>query len=91
MKTNYDFPYQFLDMTSEGVRYLETKFEDTELSISIDLGEYEFNENIDVILEVEATQTFYRKLFVLSESKSTVQLAWRFRLRAGRQHRRHGF
>ena len=76
MKTNYDFPYQFLDMTSEGVRYLETKFEDTELSISIDLGEYEFNENIDVILEVEATQTFYRKLFVLSESKSTVKIKY---------------
>ena len=76
MKTNYDFPYQFLDMTSEGVRYLETKFEDTELSISIDLGEYEFNENVDVILEVESTQTFYRKLFVLAESKSTVKIKY---------------
>lgn len=76
MKTNYDFPYQFLDLTSEGVRYLETKFEDTELAISIDLGEYEFNESIDVILEVESTQTFYRKLFVLSESKSTVKIKY---------------
>ena len=76
MKTNYDFPYQFLDLTSEGVSYLETKFEDTELAISIDLGEYEFNESIDVILEVEATQTFYRKLFVLSESKSTVKIKY---------------
>ena len=76
MKTNYDFPYQFLDMTSDGVRYLETKFEDTELSISIDLGEYEFNESIDVILEVESAQTFCRKLFVLSESKSTVKIKY---------------
>ena len=76
MKTNYDFPYQFLDRTNEGVNYLETKFEDTELVISIDLGEYEFNESIDVILEVEATQTFYRKLFVLSESKSTVKIKY---------------
>jgi len=72
MKTNYDFPYQFLDLTNSGVRYLEPMFEDTELAISIDLGEYEFNESVDVILEVESTQTFYRKLFVLSESKSNV-------------------
>jgi hypothetical protein len=76
MKTNYEFPYQFLDLTNEGVRYLETKFEDTELIISIDLGEYEFNDSIDVILEVESTQTFYRKLFVLSESKSTVKIKY---------------
>ena len=76
MKTNYDFPYQFLDLTNSGVRYLEPKFEDTELVISIDLGEYEFNESVDVILEVESTQTFYRKLFVLSESKSTVKIEY---------------
>jgi hypothetical protein len=76
MKTNYDFPYQFLDLTNEGVRYLETKFDDTELVISIDLGEYEINESIDVILEVEATQTFYRKLFVLSENKSIVKIKY---------------
>jgi len=76
MKTNYDFPYQFLDMTSEGVRYLETRFEDTELSISIDLGEYAFNEYIDIIVEFEASQTFYRKLFVLSESKSTLKIKY---------------
>ena len=76
MKTNYDFPYQFLDLTNAGVRYLEPMFEDTELAISIDLGDYEINESIDVILEVEATQTFYRKLFVLSESKSTVKIKY---------------
>lgn len=74
MKTNYDFPYQFLDLTSTDVRYLEPKFEDTELEISIDLGIYEFNESVDVILEVESSQTFYRKLFVMSESKSTVKI-----------------
>ncbi len=28
MKTNYDFPYQFLDLTGTDVRYLEPKFED---------------------------------------------------------------
>lgn len=76
MKTNYDFPYQFLDFTNEGLRYVETKFEDTELVILIDLGEYEFNESIDVILEVESSQTFYRKLFVLSENKSTVKIKY---------------
>lgn len=76
MKTNYDFPYQFLDLTNTGVRHLEPKFEDTELVISIDLGEYKFNESIDIILEVESSQTFYRKLFVLSESKSTLKIKY---------------
>jgi hypothetical protein len=76
MKTNYDFPYRFLDLISADVSYIETKFDDTELVISIDLGEYEFNERVDVIIEVEATQTFYRKLFLLSESKSTVKIKY---------------
>jgi hypothetical protein len=76
MKINYDYPYQFLDYTKEGIRYLETKFDDTELVFTIDLGEYEFNNRIDVILEVESTQTFYRKLFVLSEIKSTVKIEY---------------
>ncbi len=76
MKTNYDFPYQFLDLAKAGVSYIETKFEDAELVISIDLGEYQFNESIDVIFEVESSQTFCRRLFVLSESKSTVKIKY---------------
>jgi hypothetical protein len=76
MKTNYDFPYQFLDMRTLGESYVETKFEETELVISIDLGEYEFNENVDVIFEVEASQTFYRRLFVLPERKSTLKIKY---------------
>lgn len=76
MKTNYDFPYHFLDLTNTDSCSIETKFDDTELVISIDLGEYEFNESVDVILEVEATQTFYRKVFVLLESKSTVKIKY---------------
>lgn len=76
MKTNYDFPYQFLDMTRTGESYIESKFEDTELVISIDLDEYEFNESVDVIFEIEASETFYRRLFVLSESKSTVKIKY---------------
>jgi len=74
MKTNYDFPYQFLDLTSASETYIETKFDNTELVISVDLGDYKFNESVDVIFEVEASQTFYRRLFVLSESKSTVKI-----------------
>lgn len=76
MKTNYDFPYQFLDLTKKGESYIETKFEDAELLISIDLSGFEFNESVDVIFEVESSQTFYRKLFVLPESKSTVKIKY---------------
>lgn len=76
MKTNYNFPYQFLDLTNASESYIETKFEDTELVISIDLGEYEFNEGFNIILEVESSQTFYRRLFVLSENKSTVKIKY---------------
>lgn len=76
MKTNYNFPYQFLDLAKAGESYIETKFEDAELVISIDLGEYEFIEWADVIFEVESSQTFYRKLFVLSESKSIVKIKY---------------
>ena len=74
MKTNYDFPYHFSDQTDLGICSIETEFGNTELILSIDLGEYESNEKIDVVLEVESTQTFYRKLIVLSESKSTVKI-----------------
>jgi len=74
MKTNYDFPYHFLDLTNPNVSYIKTEFKDTELNISIDLGDYEFNENIDVALEIENTQTFFRKLFVLSEDNLTVKI-----------------
>lgn len=76
MKTNYDFPYHFLDLRKTGESYIETKFEDAELVISIDLHGIEFNESVDVIFEVESSQTFYRKLFVLSESKSTVKIKY---------------
>lgn len=76
MKTNYDFPYQFLDLTNLGSRYLEAIFENTKLIISIDLGRYEFNESVDVILEVESSQTFYRNLFVLSETKTIVEIPY---------------
>ncbi len=40
------------------------------------MGAYEFNESVDVIIEVESSQTFYRKLFVLTESKSTVKIKY---------------
>lgn len=76
MKTNYDFPYQFLNLTKTGESYIDTKFEDSELVISIDLSGFEFNESVDVIFEVESSQTFYRKLFVLSEIKSTVKIKY---------------
>ncbi|MCF8324018.1 MAG: hypothetical protein K9I84_03590 [Leadbetterella sp.] len=76
MKTNYDFPYYFLDLTSPDISYINTKFEETELVITIDLGENELNQGIDVVLEVENTQTFYRRIFVLSESRSTVKIKY---------------
>jgi len=74
MKTNYDFPYQFWDLTSSGECYLEATFENTELILTIDLGAYVFNEKIDIILEVESTQTFFRKIFVLSESINKIKI-----------------
>lgn len=76
MKTNYEFPYYFLDLKSPDISYINTSFEETEFVISTDLGEYEFKQGIDVVLEIENTQTFYRKMFVLSESKSTVKIKY---------------
>ena len=76
MKTNYDFPYRFFDLTSSGDSYIETKHVENELQMLIDLGAYKMNESIDVVLEVESSQTFYRELFVLSECKSNIKIKY---------------
>jgi hypothetical protein len=79
MKTNYDFPYLFRDWTSTGMCYVESKSQNNQLVITVDLSRYTYHEGIDVVLELETTQTFYRKLFRLSEfrlseSKSEVKI-----------------
>ena len=80
MKLTYDFPYSFLNLTNSGERYLESIIESTEIVISIDLSPYQFNEfnesieSLDIVLEVESSQTFYRKLFLLSKEKSTIRI-----------------
>jgi len=58
MKTNYDFPYQFLDLTNSGNLYVEYIAEVDKLSLEIDLSDFQFIENVDVILEIESSQTF---------------------------------
>ena len=39
MKTNYDFPYQFLDLTNSGNLYVENIAEVDKLSLEIDLSD----------------------------------------------------
>lgn len=72
MKTNYFFPYNFLNLTDKDVSYVDINFEDTKLIISIDLGDHDYGEDVDMVLEVETSPTFYRNLFVLRENKSRV-------------------
>lgn len=74
MKTNYNFPYHFLDLTKENSNYIKSEIEEMEVKISIDLGEYNLNSDVDILLEVECTNTFYRKSFVLKENKSTFRI-----------------
>jgi hypothetical protein len=74
MKTNYDFPYKFLNLISSSISYLKIGVKDSHLELTIDLDNYNFNEQVDIVLEVENTQTFYRKLFVLSENNSTINI-----------------
>jgi hypothetical protein len=74
MKTNYDFPYQFLDLTNSGNLYVEYIAEVDKLSLEIDLSDFQFIENVDVILEIESSQTFYRKLYILAREKKTVKI-----------------
>jgi hypothetical protein len=76
MKINYDFPYHFLDLTDPNISYIKTTLAETELEISVNLNGYEFNENIDIILEVENTQTFFRKLFILSEINTSTKIKY---------------
>jgi len=74
MKTNYDFPYHFLDLTNSGNLFLEYIAEVDNLKLKIDLSDFQFIENVDVILEVESSQTFYRKLYKLANEKNNVSI-----------------
>lgn len=74
MKTHYDFPYHFVDFTKAGINFSEAKFDSDHLIIKINLGDYIFDDKIDVALEVENTQTFYRKMFILTEVESVIEI-----------------
>lgn len=76
MKTTYEFPYRFFNLTRKGASYIDFSFDDSELVISLNLDELPFNESIDVVFEAECSQTFYRKLFILSERRSTVKISY---------------
>ena len=78
MKTNYNFPYNFLDLTNSDKSYVSFSNNGNNLCISVDLNEYEANINYDVILEVSASQTFFRKLFVLKDKQYSVDIDLEF-------------
>ena len=68
MKTKYDFPYQFVDLTASEQAVVKFDYSDTTLSVSIDLTAFEFIAGTDVVIEFESSQTFFRKLFVLNKN-----------------------
>jgi hypothetical protein len=74
MKTKYDFPYQFVDLTASEQAVVKFDYSDTTLSVSIDLTAFEFIAGTDVVIEFESSQTFFRKLFVLNKKKTEVEL-----------------
>jgi hypothetical protein len=74
MKTKYDFPYQFLDLTNLGYSIVKFDYTDIELSVRIDLTSYEFIDGTEVVIEFESSQTFFRRLFVLNNSKTEVKI-----------------
>ena len=74
MKTKYDFPYQFLDLTDLEHTSVKFDYSDIELSVNIELKSFEFIAGTDVVIEFESSQTFFRRLFVLSKNKTEVKL-----------------
>ena len=63
MKTKYDFPYQFLDLTEMEYTSVNFDYTDIELSVNIDLTAFEFIPGTDIVIEFESSQTFFRRLF----------------------------
>jgi hypothetical protein len=74
MKTNYEFPYFFLDLRNSDKNYLTADLEDSAISFSVDLGTHLIEDQIDVVLEIENTQTFFRKHFVISNKETQITI-----------------
>jgi hypothetical protein len=74
MKTKYDFPYQFLDLTNLEYSIVKFDYTDIELSVNIDLTSFEFIDGTEVVIEFESSQTFFRRLFVLNKKKTEVKI-----------------
>jgi hypothetical protein len=72
MKTNYDFPYTFRDYTKLEICKVTAKSEDNNLEILVDVLS-KFHPNVDVVFEIECSETFYRNLCVLSEGQNTLK------------------
>jgi hypothetical protein len=68
MKTNTDYPYNFFDLTNTEVKYISSEVGTDELTINVKLGNYNRHDSIDIVLELENTQTFYRDLFRITEN-----------------------
>lgn len=72
MKLNYTFPYNFIDKRDQNVTIVNAELIDSDIIITIDLRDIHFSEKIDILLELENTQTFFRKHYIISKSNSTV-------------------
>lgn len=75
MKTNYDFPYYFVDLRDSNASYVTHEFKDSIVYFSINLNGFDAIGGINVVLEVENTQTFYRELFVIEENNQVIEIA----------------
>jgi len=70
MKFNIDFPFAFHDLSNEEFSLLDFKINQDIIRFNIDLTyitdtDFDFK-SIDIAIEIENTQTFFRKLFILN-------------------------
>jgi hypothetical protein len=76
MKTNIFFPYEFIDETHIESQYVKFNVENDKIVFHIDLGGHDFLEHkgIQFAVEINSTQTFYRRLFLIAESPTEFRI-----------------
>lgn len=74
MKFNYDFPYSFKDFSNEGIEFIEIDYEQNDIVISI-INLPTVADEIDIVLEVENTQTFFRKVYIINDDRNSVRIS----------------
>jgi hypothetical protein len=77
MKQNYEFPYHFSDRTQDAIVNVQTSIENDELVVQVEITDFQANTQIDTAIEFEGSETFYRSLHILKESRDSIRLPYK--------------